>query len=772
MEQSTSNQNLKELYGIDGIIADILISRGFDNEEKVKRYLSGGIHNLYDPFLLDGVREAAEKINGYITKGASILIYGDYDTDGICAVALLQLYLQSKGARVDRYIPEREEGYGINKEAVLYIKENYNPALMITVDCGITAKDEAEYIKSLGIDLIITDHHNSDGNLPETIIINPKICRYPFKDLCGAGIALKLVQALGGIEEAEKYIDIAAIATIADSVELTGENRDIAKAGLEKLNNNCRKGIKILCEVAAIGDKLNAYWLAYGIVPRINAAGRTGEAKKAVSLFTEDDEAVLKTLCESLNAANCERQRICGEILCDLTKKIRNEGVFYSHCIAVIDESGRDGVSGIVASKLCEIYQRPAFVFCPFNGFLKGSGRSIEGIDIFDMLCGMRELFERFGGHSAAAGVTLKKENFCEFVKRADKYISEKFDYALFNKKPRYDYDITDKRISADFIRQLELFEPCGQGNPKPRFLYRAKDIEAVPLKNYPQHISFKISETEITAFNFGRGVDILKGQNNLILEFSSSEFKGRIYDKGYLKEIETEAENAFEDKIISNYILQYGCKYDSLPDIKLYDTDNIKSVLNGNHFGTLIIVQSKEALKKLYEVCPEVKDLKLSVFFRGDGNNISRVALSPVPEINTEGYDTVIFYDVPAYGGFVASLKCREIYIPGSGASGILKAAKYDLNRSTFAAYYRMITDERAVKDGFEDFSSFYSRVRNIFGFLPLIQFTICFLVFKELGFFEISEGQIKIIRNIKKNLENSQLYKRLKAAQFHNEY
>lgn len=763
---------LSEKFNINNIIAEILVSRGIDTENKASVFLNSNIESLYDPFLLNGMTKAVEKIKKYIAENKSIVIYGDYDTDGICSVSILYLYFLSKNANVNWYIPEREEGYGINKEAIDYIVKEYKPDLIISVDCGVTAIDETQYIKSFGIDVIITDHHNSSGNLPETIVINPKISSdYSFKELCGAGVALKVIQAIDGIAEAKKYIDIAAIATVADSVELKSENRIIVNEGLKSLNTNCRKGIKILCDLAGLKDDFNTFTIAFGISPRINAAGRIGEAKRAVALFYEQDEKVLKNLCLELNEENTKRQKICEDIICDLTNQIKSENMLNMHSLIVIDKSGYDGVSGIVASKLCEKYFRPTFVFCEFNGCLKGSGRSIEGIDIYDMLLSMEDLFVKFGGHSYAVGVTIKKENVEEFRKRADKYIEKRADFLNFIKQNHYDYDLSEKNISSDFISALNIFEPCGVGNLKPRFLIKAGNLKTKPLKKFPNHLSFKLLNTDFMAFNFGDKADILNSNSNnsLFIEFSQNKYKGKIYDKGYLKDIEIDAETAFVDKIKSNYLMQLSCKSNSLPDFELYDYENINNLIEEKLkiFGTLIIVFDKKSLNDLYLKCPLLKKLKLSIFFKDDGNNLSKVLLSPDINFCADGYENIIFADIPLYSGYIKRLSgnSKNVYIP-KNINNKIHNIKYDLSREIFKEYYKMITDTEVIKLPFENITNFYYNITKKYNNnISLVQFVVCFIIFNDLGFIKLNKesGLIEINNKIKKELNYSCIYQKL---------
>lgn len=770
MPSSPAAAQISKQLKLNELFSRLLVQRGFDTPEKAERFIRSGAHNLHDPFLLEGMGEAAEKIKEHLGRKSPIVIYGDYDADGICSVAILYLFFKSLGAEVYWYVPERDEGYGINSEAVDFIKENYNPSLFISADCGITAVNEVEYIKRLGMDVVVTDHHNSAGNLPRCIAINPKLsASYPFRELCGAGVALKLVQALGGIGEAKKYMDIAAIATVADSVELLGENRDIVAEGLKIMNGSPRPAVAKLCELAGFKEGINTYVLAFGIVPRINAAGRVGEAKRAVALFCEEDEEAIDNLCRQLDRANAERQRICDEIFSAAKEQIEREGMLSSSVIAVTDESCRDGVSGIVASRLCEQFCRPAFVFCEIEGKLKGSGRSIEGVNIFDMLSGMSDLLEKFGGHSAAAGLTMKKENLAEFKRRAEEYLSGRIFPRLFSRKKGYDMDLTCEKPAKDFFEQLELFEPCGMGNPRPRFLYRGCRLGAEPMKNYEQHLVFKLFDTSFVAFGYGAQRDVLNSsaESRLLIEFQQSAFRGKVYIKGYLRELDHGADcPELEGKAVANYLLQLSLPAEPPAPFEKYAFEDIGKLIGEKvePFGTLIIAFSRQTLDHLLKSCPQLEEVKLSVFFEGDGNNLSRILLAPGHNIRVKGYKKIIFADAPANISYInrfAADGCR-LFLPDKPplkASGLIS-----LDREVFARYFRMMTDRRAMVKPFEDVTQYYYVVSALFPEANFPQFAACFMVFEELGFIRNTGGRLERVNGVKGELSGSEIYQRMR--------
>jgi single-stranded-DNA-specific exonuclease RecJ len=762
-------KKISRRFNIDYILAQILVSRGIDTVEKAESYLCKDINNLHDPFLLSGMKEACDMINDAVSSNKSIVIYGDYDADGICSVAALYLYFKSLSARVNWYIPEREEGYGINADSIDYIISSYAPDLFISADCGITAISEVEILKSKGVSVIITDHHNSNGTVPDCVVINPKVSAdYPFKDLCGCGVVLKLIQALGGIGEAKKYIDIAAIATIGDSVELCGENRNIVHYGLKKLNESPRKGLKILFEAAGLKENINAYCVAFAVVPRINAAGRIGEAKRALALFYEEDEDFLLRLAEELNGENSKRQILCQQLFEKLAEETDSSGIGNNRCIAVIDQSSNDGVSGILASKLCEKYYRPAFVFCRSGEFLKGSGRSIEGINIFNMLSSMKDILERFGGHKYAAGVTIKEENLSAFREKAEKYLAG-FGADVFIRRKYYDYDLTGQDINEDFARQLNIFEPCGIGNYRPQFLYKCSGINADLLKNYPSHLTFKLLNTNFIGFNFGDNTDILNSaENELLIEFQQSMFKGRLYDKGYLKDFNININSAAaQNKIISNYLLQAEQELcgGQFCDFKQYD-DNQEGILFDSlkQFGTLIVVFSADGLERLYNNYPELKSFKLSVFELCDGNNISRILLAPYKPV-VSGYDTVIFAEQPFSEQYISCFKSKQnsVYIPQKKCYNILKDAPYNTDRDTFKEYYIMMTDEVISERPFISASNYFYNVSKKYPEAQGVQFTVCYLVFRQLGLLSF-DGRVKAQKGVKRELEESEIYNKLK--------
>ena len=406
------------------LTAKILFARGADTPEKAERFLSPSKKHFLSPFLMSGMRELVDAIGRVKEKGGLIAVFGDYDADGICAASILTSSLKAAGANCFAYIPEREEGYGMRRESLEKIISERTPDLFVTVDCGVSNREEVAFIRSRGIPVIVTDHHELPPSLPDCTIVNPKIeDDYPYDNLCGAGVAFKIACALLG-EKAYSLLDLAAIATVADSVPLTGENRDIVAEGLRLINRKPRLAVKYLFGGKS-GD-VTAQSLAFTVAPRINAAGRMGDANCALRLFTSEDSAEIYDLASRLNAFNIERQQVCDEVYKSAKRRLE-EGGAYESAILLADESWSTGLVGIVAAKLAEEFNRPCILFVKNGDILKGSARTNENVNIYEALKACSGLLAEFGGHAQAAGVKVTEENFPVFRQAFCRYIDEHY---------------------------------------------------------------------------------------------------------------------------------------------------------------------------------------------------------------------------------------------------------------------------------------------------------------------------------------------------------
>mgnify|MGYP002553595581 FL=1 len=469
------------------IVAALLVNRGIKTVDAARSFLYADEHDFYDPFLLSGMEEAVKRIVKAVKNNEKIMIYGDYDADGVSSTTVLKLALNQLGAeQVDWYIPNRfTEGYGPNKEAFAKIKE-MGTSLLITVDCGISGIEEAQYAKELGMDYIVTDHHEPGPVLPEALaILHPKKPgeTYPFHELAGAGVAMKLAHALLG-ELPEELIGIAAIGTIADLVPLHDENRLIALRGLQALKRTKRPGLLALYKKAGIAmDSFNEDSIGFGIAPRINAVGRLEDADPAVELLLTNDEAEAERIAEEIDFLNKERQSIVKEITQEAIAEVENRFPLEDYPVLVIAKEGwNPGVVGIVASKLVEKYYRPTIILSidREKGTAKGSARSIPGFDLFQNLSLNRELLPHFGGHPMAAGMTLKIEDVDELRLRLCMQAKDILKEEDFQPVTEIDGVISIEEVSLKLIGQMAGLAPYGMQNPKPRILIEGAEVASM----------------------------------------------------------------------------------------------------------------------------------------------------------------------------------------------------------------------------------------------------------------------------------------------------
>ena len=508
----------------DELIYNLLFHRGLRTQEDIRLFLEPSLENLHDPFLLDGMKDAVDRILYAIQKKERILIYGDYDADGVSATSILVRYFRTLDLQVDYYIPDRiDEGYGISDAAVEFISNN-DYDLVITVDCGISARCQvAEIVEKCTargkiIDIIITDHHQCNEELiPEALaIINPHLpnSNYPFKNLCGAGVALKLIHALGirkgNARAFEDYLDIAAIATIADIVDLNGENRIISKFGIEKIQKNPCTGIKALLNVAlANKTQIDSYRVSFVIAPRINAAGRMGDAGVAVELFTTDDPSKASEYAVCLESSNEKRQEIQEGIFKEAIKIIEEDSRYNNEKIIVVyNENWHHGVIGIVASKLVDRYNKPVFVFSIENGKAVGSARSIEGFNLFKAMESQSDLLIKYGGHEQAGGLTIPALNLELFRKHINLYANGLITDEMLIPETTIDIEVKGNDISLKAAKMISQLEPFGCGNKMPVFCYKGAIIRDKKLIGNGQHLKLmlEIEGKYIDGVYFGKG--------------------------------------------------------------------------------------------------------------------------------------------------------------------------------------------------------------------------------------------------------------------------
>ncbi|MEE9187404.1 MAG: single-stranded-DNA-specific exonuclease RecJ [Bacteroidota bacterium] len=534
-------QRIAEEIHVPQTIAAILVNRGIDTFEKAKTYFRPTLDLLYDPFSMDGMDQAVSRILHAHRLREKILVFGDYDVDGTNGSALLYLFLKSLDLEVLPHIPDRiNEGYGLSRTGIDRGKQ-FGATLLIAVDCGITAIDEVEYAATLGLDTIICDHHEPSDRQPSAhAVLDPLKpgSTYPFKGLCGCGVAFKLVQAvcrqLSDAYPPEQYLDLVALATCADIVPLVDENRTLAKLGLELINSNPRPGIRAMIERAGLTPgQINTGHVVFIIAPRINAAGRLGDAMRAVNLLTCADDVEAAALAQVLEEENRNRRRIDENTFLEAQAIVEDSlargSPDFNGAIVLHQEHWHPGVIGIVASRLVEKYYRPTIMMTSVDGIAKGSARSVEGLDLYQALKRCENKLIQFGGHKYAAGLAVAVDHVDEFREAFNAVVRELLAEDQRTPVLKIDANVTLGELTPRFARILNQFAPFGARNPRPVFLAQNVDVAGVPRIVGKGHLRFKVRDGPITfdaiGFDLGHLIDrVPAGRRNLDIVFSLDE--------------------------------------------------------------------------------------------------------------------------------------------------------------------------------------------------------------------------------------------------------
>lgn len=478
-----------------------------DDIKSASEFMNSSLASCHDPFLFKDMDKAVSRIKEAISKKEKILVYGDYDVDGMTSVAVVYSALKALGAVVETYIPNRiEEGYGLNGAAIKRAHNN-GVALIITVDCGITSFKEVEHAGALDIDVIITDHHEIlEDRVPAALAVINALqsdCRYPFKHLAGVGIAYKLVKALyeGTPHFAEDFLDLVALGTVADIAQLLGENRTLTKHGLVELTTRSRTGLKALMDVAGLGTKdISSGHIGFVLGPRINAMGRTGSPQKALDLLLSDNAEEAATLARVLDTENRNRRKIESKILEEALAKVEREVNFKDHRVIVLaGENWHPGVIGIVASRISDLFYRPAIMISLDGKFGKGSGRSIEHFHLFEYLLRCKDYLAGFGGHEGACGITIEKDKIDGFREKINAEASKDVDESVFSEKLDVDMDLPLSSLSEDVIKEIDSLEPFGEENPRPVLVSRKLTIKDGPRPIGKKGFKIWVTDGQIT---------------------------------------------------------------------------------------------------------------------------------------------------------------------------------------------------------------------------------------------------------------------------------
>ena len=756
-EQLNIVSRLAQETGFSENVIRILYARGVDTKEKIEKFMRPSKANFLSPFLMSGMKEAVEMITEARDMGKTVAVFGDYDADGICASAIMYHALRDFGIEAKIFVPERSEGYGLSEEAIDRIFEDCNPELFITVDCGISCAKEAQYIYELGSDVIVTDHHELPEVLPDCVIVNPKLKDdYPYDNLCGAGVAFKLACALLG-ERAYEYLDFATLATVADSVPLLGENRDIVTEGLKRFNGKLRP-----CFAELVGkshDAITAQTLAFTLAPRINAAGRMGDARAAFELFIATSPSEIYEYSAKLCAYNLERQKCCDQLYASAKRKLLEKGA-YGNVIMLSDESWNTGFIGIVAARIAEEYNRPTLLFVHHGDMLKGSARSIENINIFTALKNCSEHIEEFGGHAQAAGINLRVENFAALEEALNKeigasYCAEDFHQCVFVSEE------IDSVFPEKFARELAMMEPYGVGHRRPLFVINAGACTARPLKNMSPHLTVKSDYIDLMYFSGIKNLKIIESdvRKKIVFEINISHFKGREQIKGFVRDLLYDgrtgrrvAESIFCNGIARNYAERPQA------EIVPLSTDRTKAFIREKlsecPYGLCMIASDRRTLR-FYD---ELKDFDCDLFYPSSRNVANSLIVSPAPDADLSGYRDFIFLDTPSDYN-LACLAGKRAFV-NEEICGYKMFEGLDTARESLLEIYSALRREVNRLSG--NTAEEIAVGCQALGFDSL-EFIFALNVFEELGLVAFGGGKLTVYRGVKAELNKSSIYRKV---------
>lgn len=650
---------------IDRLLARLLVVRGIHDPEQARLFLQGGPEHFHDPFLLLGMREAVERIRLAIRRQEKIRIYGDYDADGVSSTTLMIFLMRKLGASFDYYIPHRlHEGYGLNKGA-LELAKKQGVSLIVTVDTGISARAEVDYARELGLDVVVTDHHEPPEQLPlAQAVINPKQpgCPYPFKQLAGVGVALKLAHALTG-ELPEDLLEIAAIGTVADLMPLLDENRLIVKLGLQRMRNTANVGLRALLAVAGVSpETITAGHIGFSLAPRINASGRLEAADAAVRLLISTDEREAELLARELDQLNKERQRLVDEIAKQATEMVeqRKKTSGVPRVIVLANEEWSAGVIGIVASKLLDKYYRPTLILSidPETGIAKGSARSIAGFDIYQALSACREWFTHFGGHQAAAGMSLPRENIASVEAKLNELAEQWLTEQDFTPILRADMKCALSEVPVSLLEQLDKLAPFGMGNPSPKFVFTGlRLVDKKIMGKEQQHLKLTLAEGSgesagsMEAVGFGRGHLAAEISScaavDLLGELSINEWNGVKKPQIVIQDMRVP------------HVQVFDWRGNKQPVQKIREMLNLRQAAEGEEgWGKqAIVVGSLQEQQRLSQSLP---DLDRAALWRLDAAGGLEALNAPAKRVPFAEAEDVLLYSLPENLGMLRQLIAR----------------------------------------------------------------------------------------------------------------
>lgn len=748
--EDTVNFIAKE-FGLSNVVANLIANKGITTYEEVDYFLHPNKYDYADPYLLTGMKEVVERIKQAVKNKETILVYGDYDADGICGTYILKkaILLLDPNADVHHFIPNRSEGYGLSFDTLELVAETYHPDLLITCDLGISCKDVIkEAIEYAGIDVLVSDHHELPEEIPDCPCVNPKLDAntYPCPDLCGAGVALKIAQALLPGKENE-FIEFAAIATVADSVPLIKENRKIVVEGLKKMNKNPSTPIKALIDGSNLKGKITSTSIAFVLAPRINASGRMGVAVRSLDMFLANSYEKSLEFVNEISQDNAIRQKKCDEIYNTAKELFLKEQ--NSYAVLIEKDDWHSGLLGIVSSRLADEFQRPTILFALQGDCLRGSGRSIEGVNLFEMLSTMTDLFQSFGGHAQACGLTIKKSDFPEFKQRVNNYLKEKNKLVFL---PKYNFDIDADLVDVDLslLKQIELLEPFGVGNPKPVFK-KTENSMLMSLSSNPKHVIGDDDYKYLTAFNMGKYLHILRSnvQKCLLLDYQIDSYKGVEKIKANVKDFITLENLEDNQSAIKNYLFNMDGEY-----YRPIDKAKYLEILDQNPFATLTVVNTKEGLNKVKELLKD-RDVIFEYGAIRVKGNLNRVIYSPNSPLDFERFNNVIFFE--RFSPFKYEEMPQSATYYTLDDISLFKDNQLVNERELFAKCYQALKSLENCR--VLSYNNITFKLSS-YGVLDK-QLLFAFAVFKELGLIKIENDVLRFDKSKKVNLTDSLIFR-----------
>lgn len=733
-------ENLFSSLHLPPVMERLLVLRGYDTLKKVEKFLYPSSADLYDPFLLANMDRAVARLEEALKNKENCVVYGDYDADGVTATALLMMHLKSLGLSCTYYIPDRHyEGYGLNEDAIKSLAQS--ATLLITVDCGITSLEEIALARSLGMDVVVTDHHLPPSVLPDVPCVNPHLGDYPFRYLSGVGTAFKLVQALSGKQAALQYVDLVAVGTICDIVSLTDENRALVSLGLAAINKQARPGIRALLDACGYAKDraVDSGMISYGMGPRINAGGRIGHSAGSVNMLMETDYALAKPVAQTLVEQNQERQNqethIMEEALTQIQEKL---DVLSDRILILYGDNWNPGVIGIVASRLVERYHFPVILLAKEGDTYTGSGRSVEGVHILKLISSAQDLLVRFGGHEMACGLKIKRENIALFSQRLQDALADT-PQEVYIPKQSYDLKVTLQELTLDLTRQLERLQPFGQGNPNPVFLVeQVKPWQVRKIGKNNDHLRMQLQKESLScdaiafreAQNFAlymHELDMLvvpernvwMEKEQLQLRICAAELSGAVFEKT-LKEC--------EDKNLREFLRTLRLQNEPAKfrrDVPIKDAQSGQAIflhlLKQSAFGTLLVVNRWESARD-YLSFARKENLPLAYSLESPPDTelpYNRVVLSGSLRAGfIKGYRHILFCDgVPdqRYVERLLSAAPQAVVYAGKLTQSMRAALLKQMpDLSQLRLCYRVLQQERMRLSAMDDFETFYKLVHD----------------------------------------------------------